>query len=293
MTHIRDLYVLNNIRASRVNLIMNDYAAGLPSPLSFLGLGDLLARTMRLSPWSARVIPILHRVGISEGRTKPEMGRNERRKKDEPESFVPIEMMEDLTGTVEVSLLLHLPGCESESALRSHIDGRRIAGGLIQNDKVEVHSVTPDGSAFRGLRRGYAMIRPETAERRFITSGDLTPEQPGLARIAETLFPADRPLGFGWIVPSAVGYRLLEDPETVPQRIRTRSKDIPHVFAEPVLGIAELVSVRNKRLTDLTMTGLNALFWSWDARGKLVLGHPDYHPESTNSEQPKEVITHG
>ena len=286
MTHIRDLYVLNNIRASRVNLIMNDYAAGLPSPLSFLGLGDLLARNMGLSPWSARVIPILHRVDVSAGRTKPEM-------ENKSGVFEPIETMEDLTGTVEVSLLLHLPGCESESALRSHIDGRRIAGGLIQNDKVEVHSVTPDGSAFRGLRRGYAMIRPETAERRFITSGDLTPEQPGLARIAETLFPADRPLGFGWIVPSAVGYRLLEDPETVPQRIRTRSKDIPHVFAEPVLGIAELVSVRNKRLTDLTMTGLNALFWSWDARGKLVLGHPDYHPESTNSEQPKEVITHG
>lgn len=286
MTHIRDLYVLRDIRASRVNLIMNDYAAGLPSPLSFLGLGDLLARNMGLSPWSARVIPILHRVDTSEGRTKPEM-------ESKSGVFEPIETMEDLTGMVEISLLLHLPGCESESALRSQIEGRRIAGGLIQNDKVDVHSATPDGSAFRGLRRGYAMIRPETAERRFITSGDLTPEQPGLARIAETLFPADRPPGFGWIVPSAVGYRLLEDPEAVPQRIRTRSQDIPHVFAEPVLGIAELVSVRNKRLTELSMDGLDALFWSWDARGNLILGHPDYHPELTNSEQPKEVITHG
>lgn len=286
MTHIRDLYILRDIRASRVNLIMNDYAAGIPSPLSFLGLGDLLARNMGLSPWSARVIPILHRVEVSAGRTKPEM-------ESKSGVFEPIETMENLTGTVEVSLFLHLPGCESESALRSHIDGRRIAGGLIQNDKVEVHSVTPDGSAFRGLRRGYAMIRPETVERRFITSGDLAPEQSGLARIAEMLFPADRPPGFGWIVPSAVGYRLLEDPETVPQRIRTRSKDIPHVFAEPVLGIAELISVRNKRLTELTMSGLDALFWSWDARGDLVLGHPDYHPEPTNSKQPKEVITHG
>jgi len=286
MTHIRDLYVLRDIRASRVNLIMNDYAAGLPSPLSFLGLGDLLARNMGLSPWSARVIPILHRVDASQGRTKPEM-------ESKSGVFEPIETMEDLTGMVEISLLLHLPGCESESALRSKIEGRRIAGGLIQNDKVDVHSVTPDGSAFRGLRRGYAMIRPETAERRFVTSGDLTPEQPGLARIAETLFPADRPPGFGWIVPSAVGYRLLEDPETVPQRIRTRSKDIPHVFAEPVLGIAELVSVRNKRLTELSMDGLDALFWSWDARGTLILGHPDYHPELSSSEHPKEVITHG
>ena len=98
---------------------------------------------------------------------------------------------------------------------------------------------------------------------------------------------------FGWIVPAAVGFRLLEDPETVPKRIRTRSKDIAHVYAEPVLGIAELVSVRNTRLTSLTMSDLNALFWSWDARGDLVLGHPAYHPQTNITAQSKEVITHG
>ncbi|WP_339696391.1 type I-F CRISPR-associated protein Csy2 [Celeribacter baekdonensis] len=286
MTDIRDLYVVKNIRASRVNLIMNDYAAGLPSPLSFLGLADLLIRNMGLTPWSGRVIPILHRVDISEGRTKPEM-------ENKSGAFEPIETMEDMIGTVEVSLLLHLPGCESESALRSQMAGRRIAGGLIQNDKVEVGSVTPDGSAFGGLRRGYAMIRPEAQERRIVTAGNLTQEQPGLAQIADILFPAERPPGFGWIVPASVGYRLLEDPQTVPQRIRTRSKDIPHVFAEPVLGIAELVSVRNRRLTELTMTGLDALFWSWEARGDLVLGHPDYHRQFIESHQPEEVTIHG
>jgi hypothetical protein len=285
MTQIRNLFILPNIRASRVNLIMNDYAAGLPSPLSFLGLGDLLARTMRLDPWSARVIPVLHRVDVSEGRTKPEM-------ESKSGTFEPIETMEDMTGSVEVSLVLDLPGCESESALRRQLCGLRIAGGLIQNEQVKVRSVTPDGSAFRDLRRGYAMIRPDQPERRFITSGDLTPEQPGLAAIAATLFPADRPPGFGWIVPSAVGYRLLEDPATVPQRIRTRSKDIPHVYAEPVLGIAELVSVRNRRLTELTMTEFSSLFWSWEARGDYVLGHPDYHPQTEIPAQPKEVTTY-
>ncbi len=286
MTQIRDLYVVKNIRASRVNLIMNDYAAGLPSPLSFLGLGDLIIRNMGLEPWSARVIPVLHQVHISEGRTKPEM-------ENKSGIFEPIETMEDLTGTIDASLLLHLPNCESESELRAQLEGRRIAGGLIQNDDFKVEAVTPDGSAFRGLRRGFAMVRPELPERRFITSGDLNPDQHGLAKIAALLFPAERPPGFGWVVPASVGYRLLEDPETVPQRIRTRSKTIPHVFAEPVLGIAELVSVRSSRLTGLTMSGLDHLFWSWEARGDLVLGHPDYHPEITTPEQPKEVITHG
>lgn len=282
MTDFRDLYVIKNIRASRVNLIMNDFAAGIPSPLSFLGLTDLIMRNLGLEPWSGRVIPVLHQVSVSEGRTKPEM-------ENKSGVFEPIETMEDLTGTVEVSLLIHLPGCESENALRQQLIGCRIAGGLIQNDKIEVRSVTADGSAFKGLRRGYAVIRPDLAERRFITSGDRTTDQPGLARIAEILFPSDRPPGFGWIVPSAVGYRLLEDPETVPQRIRTRSKDIPHVYAEPVVGIAELVSVRNRRLTGMTISDLDEIFWSWDAREDLILGHPDYHP----SQQDMEELFHG
>lgn len=284
MSEFRDLFLVKDLRASRVNLLMNDFAAGLPSPLSFLGLADLLARNLGLAPWSARVLPILHRVDVSEGRSKPEM-------ENKSGIFEPIETMEDLTGSVHVSLLFDLPGCESESALRAQMVGRRIAGGLIQNDRIDVQAVTADGSAFRGLQRGYAMLRPEQTERRFIAMGDTTAEQPSLAHLASLLYPAQRPEGFGWIIPAAVGYRLLEDPQTVPARIRTRSKEIPHVFAEPVVGIAELVSVRNKRLTGLSNTALSSALWAWEARGDLVLGHPDYHPVvSVHSE---ELISHG
>jgi hypothetical protein len=252
---MRDLFLVPNLRASRVNLLMNDYAAGLPSPLALLGLGDMLVRRMGLTPWSARVIPVLHEVTPSTGRTKPEM---------EPKSglFSPIEIIEDLTGTVEMSLLLHLPGCERESAIRDALCGASVAGGTIQNDRAEVRAVTPDGSAFRGLRRGTAMVRPDQAGRRLISSGDLTPEQPGLAAIARVLFPEERLPGQGWLVPSAVGYRLIEDSDTAPQRVRTRSRSVPHVFAEPVVGVAELISVRNPRLTGLSTSGLSDLFWA-------------------------------
>lgn len=269
------MFAVKNIVASRVNLLQNDYAAGLPSPLSFLGLADTLVRNMGLAPWSGRTLPILHWVVPSDGRTKPEM---------EPKGgeFSPIETMEDQVGTVEISLLVDLPGCESASKVRKAMTGRRIAGGLIQNDTIQVDAVTADGSAFRGLRRGFAVVRPgpEHPERRRISIGDETT----LSTIARTLFPAEREPGSGWIVPVAAGYRLLEDPETVPQRIRTRSREVPHVFAEPVLGIAELISVRNARLTDLSEDGLDALLWSWDARNDLVLGHPDYHPEAVSKE---------
>lgn len=278
MKDLRHLYVAKNIRASRVNLLMNDFAAGLPSPLSILGLADLLMRRMGLNPWTGQALAILHQVHVSEGRTKPEMDLKNG-------SFAPIETIEDLTGTVDLSLLLHLPGCGSDGDLKRALQGCRIAGGLIQNDEIQVERVTPDGSAFRGLHRGYAMIRPDRPERLLTSRG----REAEMSAVAATLFPAERPQGFGWIVPVAVGYRLLEDPETAPQRIRTRCREVPHVFAEPLLGIAELVSIRNPRITELTEEALGALLWSWDARGDHVLGHPDYH----TSHSPKETSTHG
>ncbi|GBR54777.1 hypothetical protein AA106555_1821 [Neokomagataea thailandica NBRC 106555] len=282
MPELRNLFVLRDIQASRVNLIMNDYAAGLPSPLSFLGLGDFLARRLKLKPWSASVLPILHAVRVSEGRTKPEM-------ENKSSVFAPIETMEDLVGSVTVSLLINLPGCESENALARALTGCRIAGGIIQNNDVKVQALTPDGSAFRSLRRGYAMLAPEQNERRVISKGD----NDSLTEIATLLFPVERPAGFGWIVPAAVGYHLLEDPEHAPKRTRTRSKDIPHVFAEPVLGIAELVSVRNRRLTELSPEAFASAFWHWDAREDMLLGHSAYFSNNKLNDVTKEVLNHG
>lgn len=277
------MFAVKNISASRVNLIQNDFVSGLPSPLSFLGLADTLVRQLDLAPWSAGALPIMHRVDVSKGRTKPEM---------EPKAgtFSPIETMEDLIGTVEVSILIDLPGCERKDDVKRVMSGCRIAGGLIQNDRIEVDDVTPDGSAFQGLRRGYAMVRPDAdrPERCQISTGD----KESLSAIAHTVFPAEREPGHGWIVPVAAGYRLLEDPESVPRRIRTRDPGVPHVFAEPVLGIAELISVRNKRLVDLTEEGLRERLWSWKAQGDLVLGHLTYHPKTPETAS-KETFTHG
>ncbi|MCY4463256.1 MAG: hypothetical protein OXC26_23075 [Albidovulum sp.] len=267
------LFAVRNLRASRVNLLMNDFAAGLPSPLSFLGLADALARDLGLAAWSARVLPVLHRVSVTEGRTKPEM-------KIKSGDFVPDETMEDLTGTVEVSILVDLPGWDSEAGLQVAMIGRRIAGGTLQDDGCVVEALARDGSAFRKMRRGYAMVRPELPERLQITTGD----EDQLAEMASILFPAKRPRGFGWIVPVSVGYRLLERPDEAPKRIRTRCGTVPHVFAEPVLGIAELISVRSSRLLELTEETLHAILWRWEVRGDHILGHAAYHPESNKKE---------
>lgn len=197
-------FVVRNLKASRVNLKMNDYAAGLPSPMAFLGLAESIGRDLGLEPWSARCLPILHAVHVSEGRTKPEM---------EVRSgvFTPIEIMEDMIGTVDVSLILDLPGCEKADRVTQVIQFKRIAGGTISNRDFRIHPVPEDGGCLKGLPRGYALVRPDRNERRIISSGDVA----ALERIARILFPEVREPGRGWIVPVAVGHRLLENPDTV------------------------------------------------------------------------------
>jgi hypothetical protein len=264
-------FAICNLHASRVNLTMNDYAAGLPSPLAFLGLAESIGRDLGLENWMTEILPILHSVSVLDGRTKPEM---------EPKSgvFSATEIMEDLTGSVEFSLILDLPGFESASELGSLILCKRLAGGIITNNKkVSVHVVARDGSCLKSMRRGYAMVRPDEAERRLISSGNLLK----MEQIARILFPESREKGSGWIIPVAVGHRLLENPDTVPTRIRVRVPDIPHVFVEPCVGIAELISVRNTRLTGLNDSSMSEYFWKWSSKGQYILAHPVYHPNQS------------
>lgn len=260
-------FAIHNLRASRVNLLMNDYTAGLPSPMAFLGLAESIGRDLGVEHWMARVLPILHEVHISEGRTKPEM-------EVKSSSFMPIEIVEDIIGSINVSLILELPGHEDADAVRSRILCKRVAGGTISNRDLRVDVVPRDGSCLKGIRRGYAMVRPDQQERRIISSGDLTQ----LEQIAQILFPEVREPGRGWIVPVAVGHRLLEDPTTVPKRLRARSPDMPHVFVEPCVGIAELISVRSGRLCNLDDDGIADRLWRWTAEGNHIVAHPAYHP---------------
>lgn len=271
------MFLVKNLRASRVNLLMNDFAAGLPSPLAFLGLAAAIAPTLGKARWEMRpaaarrweigVLPILHRVDVSKGRTKAELS-------NKAGDFAPVEIPEDLIGSVVVSLFLDIPDCADEHLISQAFQGRRIAGGSIHNAdaELEVRAVTADGSAFRGVDRGYAVIRTEPPKSAVIATGQID----HLKALAAELYVDSGP---GWHVPVAVGHRLLEDPDTAPTRANTRDPNIKHVFAEPVVGIAELVSVRNKRLTGLDDPGLRDLLWRWTAEGDWIVGHPNYHPD--------------
>jgi hypothetical protein len=280
------LFAVKNIQASRVNLLMNDFAAGLPSPLAFLGLGAAIAPALGAPRWKVAVLPVLHEVTTSTGRTKPEMTAGGGR-------FGPSEMPEDLHGSIRVSLLMDIPGCDSEQRLKEQLLGRRIAGGAIHNETIEVARVTPDGSALHALPRGYAVVPPDNPAKLVVATGAID----DLGALADVLFPAERALGSGRLVPVAVGHRLLEDPATASHRAGTRDATIPHVFTEPVVGAAELVSVRSQRLLSLSEEGLRLLLWRWTAEGEWIVGHPSYHPArrlaaASRTVQQSEETTH-
>lgn len=264
-----NLFLAKDLKASRVNLLMNEFAAGLPSPLAFLGLGEAIGRSLGAENWTVAVLPVLHGVDVSEGRTRPEYSTRRDKAK-----FQPDEIAEDLTGLVKASLLLDIPGVSDDQQVREALVGRRIAGGPIHNHKIIVKRATADGSCFEDINRGYAMIPATPPKSNAIASGAIRE----LQAFAAELYPAEREPGTGWFVPVAVGHRLLEDPASAPKRSNTRDQNIPHVFAEPVVGISELVSVRSGRLKEMTAKALPDLFWRWKAEGDWIVGHPNYHP---------------
>jgi hypothetical protein len=179
-----------------------------------------------------------------------------------------------LIGSVEVSLLIDIPGVPDEHKVREALLGRRIAGGPIHNRQIFVRTVTADSSCFVEISRGYAMIPVTPPKSCAIATGAINK----LQAFAAELHPAEREPGTGWFVPVAVGHRLLEDPDKTPKRANARDPNIPHVFAEPVVGIAELVSVRSKRLKETSANAFPDLFWRWKADGDWVVGHSNYHP---------------
>lgn len=271
------MFVIKNVDVERVNLLMNDFASGLPSPLAFLGLGASMAISLGLEKkWGIRVLPVIHALSVSQGRTLPArwIGKSPGKGKEKP--FTSPESMEDRIGSISCTIFLDIPGCDDEKEVERAFIGKSVAGGNVKNNTsdIRVEIVTPDGTALNHARRGFIITCPLDAERRHISWGN--PQD--LAKISRVLAPDVKKKGDGWLVPAAVGYKLFDDDIYQPAlRKGTRDDTIPHAFCDPVVGIAELVSVRNPKLTSLDSDGFDSLFWRWDTRGNFILGHDKYH----------------
>lgn len=259
--------------AGRASLLQNDYASGLPSPMAFLGLSDAIGHACGLSRWSVKVLPILHELNPSTGRTKPELAL--KGKTAAAARFAPGEIQETMIGHVIASVVLDLPQTVDIFQIQRFMASANLAGSPVfpLSQNLRILEIGDQGSDLFASRRGYAFVPSGLGKR-------IEPVSFGqgetLQDISARLHPVEREKGSGWLVPAAVGYRFLEDPETVPPRTGTRSPDHPHVFAEPAVSIAELVSIRNSRLTDSEGSELESAFWSWTATSTGTFSHPIY-----------------
>lgn len=271
--------LISNMSASRVNLIQNDYAAGLPSPTAFLGLAGVIFNDLGFDRWQARVLPVLHEVSPSLGRTRPEYVKKGRR-------FAPVETPEDLHGHVVFSLVLDLPEIRNTDDIRVAAEGRRLAGGSIfpacRSKPVSVSVMAPDGAGLRKCPRGRAVIPGLRPDMQGVTAfGE--PGSFGKVKACLLKRATDEDPAPGYRVPLAIGYRMITRPGANPIPKNARDDHTPHVFAEPGVGVGELVSVRNPAICDLYEAEFSNLFWRWSAAGNHITAHPSYNPETQGS----------
>ncbi len=256
-----------NITLEDANLFPNDYVSGLLGTTAPLGLAAHMAPLLGVPRWDISVLTIYHSVYATDGQTRPEF-----RVKS---GFRPAEKVEDMRGDIRLSLIFDIPDFDDAQLLGEVITGCTLAGGTIISDLIEAKRVSGDGSCFSEVAEhvrggGYILQRPNKPNFRLISSGD----EQGLAAIAKTLFPATRISER--LVPIALGFRLLEAPEEAPERYNTRDAITPHVFAEPVVGVGELVSIKSPHLMELTPNGVSDLFWRWSLNDDWILTHPKY-----------------
>ncbi len=265
------------------NLAPGDFVAGIPSPFAALGFAGAIARKAGLNGWGIKAIPVLHKVDLSAGRLRaaPIADGNK---------IKPIEVVETVTGQIEFSLLLEFPGDVSASLVAKHLERARFSGGSVfpigNRRPIDcVREIEGDDlpAAVRKLPRGYALTPPlpHRESCKLVSFG----EEDSLRSVIAAAFPGDREKGSGMLVPCPVGYRLCEDPATAAPRKGSRHADIPHVFSDQALGIAELISIRNRTHFGSTKTAFETLAWQWrqDSTARFALFSP-FHFEAAGLE---------
>lgn len=254
----KTMLIIPDLVAHRVSLIQNDYVSGLPSPFAFLGLVENAGRKARAAPWSLGVIPIIHQINESPGRTKGHAVKSGRATKT-------LEIVEDIRGSVTFSLLIDLGEGDAEiDVLSRTIRQGRLAGGMIVPLSARFSPELIEAEFFRRIKRGRAVL-PMRGQATW--SGKGSPD--GWFDDAHPSDRADKP---GWRVPLAVRYDHVEEPAT--GRSGTRDSRLKHAFSEPVAGVGELVSPRNERLRD--DDEVRNLMWRYDQKPGSVAAHHFY-----------------
>lgn len=251
------MILLSDITANRVNVVQNDFVAGCPGPLTFLGFVGAIAKDMGVSPWAFRVMPILHDVQVSAGRTKPEF-------RVKSGDYAPDEITEAITAQVRFSVLIDTGDDRDESGFAPLLNNRKFGGGLAWGGKAI--DCVDEGRALYRAKRGYAMVPATEAP---VTAG----EEGGFSDLAAFLY--ERSHSFR-VAPASVGYRHIGKIAAPGVRAGVRSPDYPHTFSEPLTSAVQFVSVRNPEMTGLGSEDLISRMFTWSYDAAHACAHPAY-----------------
>lgn len=254
-------FIVGPFTAHDANLAPGDFVVGMPSPFSALGMAGAIARKAGLNGWGVAAIPVFHKIDLSAGRLRSAPVA-------EGKKLKPVEVSETVTGQVEFSLLMEFPGHVSTTAIARHLERSRFSGGSIFAEGNRrlidlVHEIEGDDLplALRRTPRGYALTPPDPDRQGYshVSFG----EKETLEEVIAASSPGDRAKGSGMMVPCPVGYRLCEDPNTALPRKGGRDQTTPHVFVDQALGVAELISIRNRTQFGSVKEAFNHLAWRW------------------------------
>lgn len=251
------MILLSDITASRVSAIQNDFVAGCPGPLTFLGFVGAIAKDMGASPWDFRVMPIFHDVQVSPGRTKPEF----RVKSGE---YAPDEITEAITAQVRFSVLVDTGDDKDASWFQNALENRKFGGGLAWGGKAI--ECVDEGRALYRSKRGYAMLPLEGAP---VTAG----EAGGFDALSAFLFETPHAFRVG---AASVGYRHIGEVSPPGHRAGVRSPNHPHTFSEPLTSAVRFISIRNPEMTELDTEGLLSRMFAWSYDATQACAHPAY-----------------
>lgn len=263
------MFLIGPFAASRVNVLQNDFAAGLPAPTAFVGLAASVAPAVGAPRWGVGVLPLIHEISVSPGQTRGQMSKD-------VAGIKVLDIPADMTGTVRFSLIVDLPAGKAGQIMTA-VSTARLAGGLIfPCDDAKMVEIQ-DGASLRRIAPG-RLILPLAGLPVARRTGDVEAWLAAVFPSPVTDDAGDK-VPTGWRVPLAVGFGLLEDPATAPRRGATRSDAVPHVFAEPIAGVGELASHKSARVRGMSVEDLRALCWKYHTRGDVVAAHRAYLPE--------------
>ncbi len=255
------VFLIGPMDVSRIALDGNALVSGYPPLTALAGFSDSIARRLHQPAANWPLALLIHDLQVSPGRFKPKPDK----------SGQPVEAIERITGSLTGTILLVDPGASvTEAEVEAALPGLRLAGGMppLRTGAREIESL----SILSTLPPGHLIVdRSDLLEKAAEQAAD---PLDGLL----DLFTWQPVEGGGWtnpwsldengsrrlLAPVAVGYQAIEPLANCQPRQGTRCSNTPHVFAEGIASVAELVSARKLARAKSDEGSALPMFWCWE-----------------------------